>query len=109
MNTRRKRLSVANKNPTSDLRPSLPNQRIQCLVAVNTQSISNQKANQSECFTLVDDSHFKMNKGYHVANFTLPLYDQSQQSIVNSNAGFFDNTLITHGYKSTGKSTILKQ
>ena len=50
-----------------------------------------------------------MNKGYHVANFTLNLYDKNQQSIANSNANMFDTTLITHGYKGTGKSTILKQ
>lgn len=53
--------------------------------------------------------HFKMNKGYHVANFTLPLYNK-ETKVVNysQRIGQGDETLIVYGCKSTGKSAILK-
>ena len=51
-----------------------------------------------------------MNKGYHVANFTLPLYKKETKVVNNGKRiGFADGTLIVYGCKRTGKSTILKQ
>lgn len=51
-----------------------------------------------------------MNKGYHVANFTLPVYEMYDPCLNrNQFTSFMDSTLITYGYKGTGKSSILKQ
>ncbi|MFN9910922.1 MAG: hypothetical protein ACK56F_33260, partial [bacterium] len=76
--------------------------RITC--CIKTQELSKNTPLQPSCFTLnPQDGIFKVTKGYHMAQFTLPQFQGQSSSLLP------DQTMILYGYKGTGKSSLLRR